>query len=133
MRLLLLHAEVAHRSCADCQTYQYLDRGPGQFAAAPMTRGGKVTRRVAGSKTPCAWCPKVAPGDPPEPESAQDLSAKNRLAYLHYLECSAVGSFPADAIVRRNAAVIRGAEEAAEKVERARGGLVMLGTLLKGL
>ena len=83
--------------------------------------------------TPCGWCPKVAPGDPPTPASAQDLSEKNRLAYLHHLECKAVGQFPADAIVRRNAALIESAEGAAERVERARGGLVTLGSLLRGL
>lgn len=67
------------------------------------------------------------------PASAQDLTDKNRLAYLHFLECDAVGAFPADAIVRRNAAIIKGAHEAAEKAERARSGLVMLGQLLKGM
>ncbi len=129
----MLHAEIAGRSCSDCQRYQYYDRGPGQFAREPMTRAGKLVPRAAASKTPCAWCPKIAPGDPACPESAQDLSDKNRAAYLHYLECSAVGAFPADALVRRNAALIKGAEDAAERVERARSGLVTLGSLLKGL
>lgn len=34
------------------------------------------------------------------------LTAKNRLAFQHYLECKATGSFPDDPIVSRNAEII---------------------------
>jgi len=35
--------------------------------------------------------------------------------YRHYRECKAVGSFPDDPVVRRNAAAIRDVEEVAEQ------------------
>lgn len=49
-------------------------------------------------------CPKGTP------EDSRALSPKNALAYWHYQQCSAIGSFPDDAIVRQNAAIIRSAE-----------------------
>ncbi|AWM35908.1 hypothetical protein GobsT_63590 [Gemmata obscuriglobus] len=130
--MLLLHPEIAARSCDDCARHLYHDRGPGQFGHR-VERGGRPVARPRGVKPPCQWCPKVAPGDEPVPASAQDLSEKNRAAYLHFLECDAVGAFPPDPIVRRNAAIIRGARAAAERAERARHGLLTLGSLLKGL
>lgn len=45
-------------------------------------------------------CPKGTP------ESPKTLSAENELCYEHFLECQAVGSFPDDSVVRRNAKVI---------------------------
>lgn len=39
------------------------------------------------------------------------LSVKNQRAFRHYRECVAVGEFPNDGIVRRNAAIIRGVED----------------------
>ncbi len=129
--MLLLSPEIASRSCSDCQTYLYMDRGRGQFGER-VERGGKPILRPKGTGTPCQWCPKIAPGDVPEPASAQDLSPKNVAAYVHYLECKAVGDFPADALVKRNAGIIRAAEGVAEKVERARSGFLTLGSLLKG-
>jgi hypothetical protein len=132
LRLLLLSPDVAARSCSDCQEFLYFDKGPGQFGER-VVRGGKPVRRPKGVGTACAWCPKIAPGDKPRPENAQELSQKNLAAYLHYLECKAVGRFPADAIVSRNAALCRAVEESAERLERARGGLVTLGSILNQL
>ena len=43
------------------------------------------------------------------------LSAENRQCYRHYLECKAVGDFPKDWTVRRNAAIIRRIEEDVER------------------
>lgn len=65
----------------------------------------------------CAGCPKIprdAEGALSAPRSglAVELTDKNVQAYQHYLECRAVGQFPDDPVVRRNAAVIRGVEEA---------------------
>lgn len=45
-------------------------------------------------------------GARPRPESAVELSPRNVRALLHYRRCKAVGRFPADPIVERNAAVI---------------------------
>jgi hypothetical protein len=74
-------------------------------------------RRPKGVRPPCSYCPKQ-PLDVPErgrcPATAVELSAKNWRAYQHYLECAAVGQFPDDAIVRRNAAIIRRIEKDAD-------------------
>jgi hypothetical protein len=63
--------------------------------------------RPEGTVTPCWKCPKIPVGSLPKPENAVELSAHNREAWHHYLECRAVGVFPDDPIVRRNAAAIR--------------------------
>lgn len=131
MRLILLRPEVAARSCADCQQYLFHDHGPDKFGDV-VTRGGRPQPRPKGVPTPCAACPKIAPGDPPRPESAQDLSEASAQAYQHYLECKAVGAFPADPIVRRNAAVIKAAEDHAGRVHQTRTGLMVLGQMFKG-
>ena len=128
---MLLHTDVAKRSCTDCQKWLYNDRGPGKFGDL-MEKNGKPTPRPAKAKTPCYWCPKIAPDDEPIPANAQELTDKNLQAYSHYLECAAVGDFPNDAIVRRNAAIIKGAHEAVERVERMKSGLLTLGSLMKG-
>ena len=88
--------------------------------------------RQKGQKTPCVWCPKIPVGEPQVPESAIELSEKNLAAYQHYQECRAVADFPADAIVRRNAGVIRAAEDAADRVRQTRAGLMALGTIMRG-
>ena len=40
------------------------------------------------------------------PDNRRALSRKNQQAWEHYLECSAVGDFPEDGVVRRNAGLI---------------------------
>jgi hypothetical protein len=130
--LVLLHPEVASRSCEDCQRFLYLDKGFGQFGAEPITRGGQPVRRVPGQKTPCVWCPKIPPGDAPKPENAADLTPENWAALRHHRECEAVKDFPSDAIVRRNAVLIADADKAAAAVHQTRTGLAML-SRLKGL
>lgn len=78
--------------------------------------------------TPCdtsMGCPK---GHYDEPKS---LSARNAMAFIHYQECKATGSFPEDPVVRKNARLIRMVEDGAEKREHYRqlegiGGIVSL-------
>jgi hypothetical protein len=132
VKLLLLHPEVAGRSCADCQTYLYYDRGPNDFGPR-CERGGKPQRRPKGTGPPCAWCPKIFPGDDPAPPNAQDLTPLNEQVYRHYRECRAVGRFPADPVVARNAAVIREVEEHRDRLHQLRFGLTVLGSVGKGL
>ncbi|MEQ8788878.1 MAG: hypothetical protein RIC55_21380 [Pirellulaceae bacterium] len=43
------------------------------------------------------------------------MRQRNTLAYEHYLRCRATGQFPIDAIVARNAAIIRSIEEEFER------------------
>lgn len=54
-------------------------------------------------------CPKGTP------EKNRELSPKNRQAYEHYLQCKAVGKFPEDAIVYRNAGIIRRIEDSFQR------------------
>lgn len=112
----MLHPEVAARSCADCRTWLYRDE-PGKFGEV-VTRGGSRVRRPARSGPPCSWCPKTesVPEADRCPETAVELADENWQAWQHYRECQAVGSFPDDAIVRRNAAILAGAEKAADQL-----------------
>lgn len=98
MRLLLLHPEVACRSCEDCKKWLY-DKD-GRLAM----RGDKPMDRPATIKVVCetaAGCPKGTP------EKQVVLSRKNQTAYYHYRQCAAVGKFPDDGIVMRNAEIIK--------------------------
>lgn len=58
------------------------------------------------------------------PATALELDDRGYQAYQHYLECKAVGDFPDDPLVRANAAVIRQAEDLADRVYAARLGTV---------
>lgn len=122
MRLLLLHPDVAARSCGDCSKWLYADK-PGEFAPEPVKRGGRPADRPPNVKPPCSWCPKQ-PADVADrdrtPATAVELDARGWRAYGHYLECKAVGAFPDDDVVRRHAALIRQAEEVAADVRRTR-------------
>lgn len=113
MRLIRLHPEVAYRECSDCKKYLYEEDGT-------MTRRvGLPVRRPPSAPMPCGGCPKQPRDVPPAlrtPETASEMSDKNREAYAHYLECRAVGSFPDDPIVRANAAAIRAVEDMADRL-----------------
>lgn len=112
--MLLLYPNVAARSCADCQKYLYEDK-PGDFAVEPMRRPARVglpLLRPPGAPTPCHQCPKIPSGVEPSPLNAIEMTDQNWQAYTHYLECKAIGRFPDDPIVRRNAAIIRRLEDA---------------------
>lgn len=85
--------------------------------------------RPKGLPTPCRFCPKIPPKARPSPENGEELTPENWAAYRHYLECKAIGVFPADAIVRRNAGIIRDLEDHYDRIERQRFGLTVLHTL----
>jgi hypothetical protein len=72
-------------------------RGSGLFLARPP--GNRPPCRMAG-----VGCLKGTP------EESRELTNANRAAWRHYRECRAVGQFPDDPIVRRNAAIIREVE-----------------------
>ena len=78
---------------------------------------GEKVPRIAGQPTPCRFCPKIPKGQEPKPENAVELTMRNWQAYQHYLECKAVGAFPDDPIVRRNAMLIRQVEDSARRME----------------
>lgn len=129
MRLLLAHPHLAARSCGDCRRWLYADR-PGRFADRPAERGGSPLPRPPAAGTPCSYCPKQ-PADVPEaargPDTAVELSARNLRAFRHHAECDAVGVFPDDPIVRRNAAVVRRVEQDLADVRQLHLTLLTLG------
>lgn len=107
MRLALFHPDWAARSCDDCKKYIYNDDGTVTTKTGPDGRTKLPVLRPEGTVTPCWQCPKIPEGVLPKSENAIELNAKNRTAFRHYKECRAVGRFPDDPIVLRNAAVIR--------------------------
>jgi len=80
---------------------------------------GKPIPRPKGAFPPCRFgmydkeCAKVSPDRAHEFE----LSPKNELCYQHYKECKAVGQFPDDPTVRRNAALIESVENDCRRLQ----------------
>jgi hypothetical protein len=122
----LLHPEVAFRDCQDCMKHVYDEK-----TGRKVERRGKSVARHPKCPPPCrskAGCPK---GAPTGEKGCRELSSKNWRAYQHYKECVAVGDFPKDATVRRNAAIIRMAEESVEETKRAGSIAPLLGLMGK--
>lgn len=92
------------------------------------TRAGNPVRRPLNVLPSCNTCPKVPASAPPVPSSAVELSDANAACYAHYRECRAVGVWPDDDRCRRNAALIREAEDVIERA-RADGTRNLLATL----
>lgn len=130
MRLLLLHPDVAARSCGDCVRWLHNDSGT-KFGKV-TTRGGKPVERPRGTKPPCRICPKIPEGADPTPENAVELKGADRQAYIHYRECRAVNAFPDDPLVRRDAAVFRAVEDAAERLASQRLSLAVISEAMRG-
>jgi hypothetical protein len=123
---MLAHPNFAALSCAMCEKVQHVDGVISYRNTTPRT----PNPRLKGQVTPCWKCPKIPDEAPRKTRPhAIEMSYKNRAAYLHYRECSAVGSFPDDPIVRRNAGVIRGVIDslAEARIERV---MVLLGGLI---
>ena len=114
IRTLILYPEVAFRDCRDCVKWLYDDK-PARMGARLERPKGYPVPRIPGQRPRCEWCPKVPVGEAPDPSNAVELSPKNSSAYRHYLECAAVGDFPPDPIVRRNAMIIRQVEKFEEE------------------
>lgn len=115
MRLKFLHPEIAGRSCSDCKNFMYDDTP--QRMGLPVIRAG-VHQSRGGGPTPCRWCPKIPSSVPARdacPEKAVELNERNWQALIHYLKCRAVGRFPDDPWVERNAMVIRDEMDSAEQ------------------
>ena len=106
VRLLLFHPEWS-RSCDGCEKWLFDDSGPAPTGQR-IKRFGLPVSRPKGTVTPCIRCPKI-PEDAPAKSRrfAIEMTMRSRQAYLHYLECRAVGVWPNDPIVRRNARIIR--------------------------
>lgn len=95
------------------------DDSPGRMGLPVINNAtGEPYARISASPTPCRWCPKIPAGVAKERKNAVELDARNVDALIHYRECRAVGSFPDDWIVRRNAAIIRAIEDQAERTRQ---------------
>jgi hypothetical protein len=84
-------------------------------------RKGLPVLRPPGTRTPCHVCAKVPDrldGKVKRREDAADLNERHRVAFRHYLRCKAVGRFPEDEIVERNAALFAEAESLSETTWR---------------
>ena len=108
MLLVLQHPEVAYRSCEDCQKFIY-DHETGEKRENKET--GEGVPRIEGTALPCEGkgCPMGTP------DKRRALTPNNLLAWVHYQECKAVGDFPKDATVKRNAGLIAAAERLATR------------------
>lgn len=106
VRVLLLHPQW-RRSCSDCLKWRYDEHGK------PMERPHGSGNRLTNDDgyTPCTECPKIPEGSPKERRYAQELSDKNFRAWQHWRECKAVGRFPDDEIVKRNAAILQSIQD----------------------
>ena len=107
MKLVLLHPTLAFRDCNHCQQWQYNEQTGEveQWRDQPLKRIGKP---------PClttAGCPKGSPA------AGYELTEANWLAFAHYKKCKAVGHFPDDEIVARNALALH---EIVKRVEQIR-------------
>ena len=111
--MMILHPEVAFRDCSDCLMYVY-DEKTGKRSGKP----DQPVARPRGTVAPCRFrdngCAKGTP------EASRALSDRNWRAWQHYQECRAVGQFPDDPIVRRNASIILSVTESAEWELRSR-------------
>ena len=107
MRLAILHPRLESRDCQHCLKYQY-NESNGEL----VTKWGVPQERY--TPAPCqepSGCPKGTP------DSSRSLTYRNKLAWLFHRECRAVGSFPDDDIVRRNALIIEEAEAWARELQ----------------
>lgn len=104
------HPVFDQRKCSDCKKWWYDDE-----TGNVKKKNGKLIKRPDWTVLLCKThdgCPRGTP------EKQKGLTQKNRRAWKHYQECKAVGRFPDDPIVRRNAHIIERALKAVGKSGR---------------
>lgn len=109
MQLILLHPKVAFRKCEHCLVYSYDE----ETGAVDLGRDDKPRKRLPLLPAPCRDERGCVKGTPEKPRT---LSEKNQLAWQHYCECRAVGQFPDDPWVKKNARIIRDVEDGVREV-----------------
>lgn len=105
---MLRYPELSQRSCDFCLKFCF-DEDTGLVM---LGRDKQPLPRHFGCPPACKTqkgCPKGTP------EKPLTLLPENQRAYEHYQECRAVGQFPDDPTVRRNAAIIRRVEDEYER------------------
>jgi len=113
----LLHPVIAKLDCDYCQTFVH---DPDTYLIE-LGRDGKPERRDSYGLGVCPpncmterGCPKGTP------DNQRTLNDQSRECWEHYKECRAVGQFPDDPIVRRNAAAIREVEDMCAEIRQRR-------------
>lgn len=108
--LLLLWSSprLATRDCGDCKTYWYSE----QTGLPILNNDG--TKMLRDGPTMCQTPEGCLKGTP---EKTNALNKTNLWAWRHFRDCEAVGQFPNDPIVRRNASIIREAIKKHEKTK----------------
>lgn len=126
-----MHPALAERPCKLCRAYLYRDGINGQFGPPVRYKGtGERVPRPRGTRPPCETCPKIPAGEEPHPDNGVEVTDQTVATYLFHLECKAVGEFPADPIVRRNAALCDSAIKAVERVRDQASGPAAVAAIL---
>lgn len=125
--LVLQHPMLDARDCSHCREFFYDDDPQSPHYGFPRKKhnGTDELRKRDWSCPPSCETPRGCPVG--HHEKPCRLTPENRQAYEHYLECKAIGDFPDDPIVRRNAAIIARAEQFHAESEQNK----FHGTLLK--
>lgn len=129
--MLLLNPGLADRPCKICRAYVHRDGIRGDFGPIVLLRpDNRPAPRPKGTRPPCAVCPKIPAGYDPHPDNGVEVTPRTVATYLFHLECRAVGAFPADPIVRRNAPHVDAAIRAADRVREQAAGPAAVAALL---
>lgn len=105
VELELLNPKLARRSCDDCLKYWYSEK------TGEILRTGSGDLMLRDGPVMCQTPEGCLKGTPENPRT---LNKANRWAWRFHRDCEAVGSWPDDPIVRRNADIIRQAAKAVE-------------------
>ena len=104
VQLIHRYPAIGDRDCGQCVLYQFNEMDGKMVRdkhGQPLSRDSQPEHMQG---PPCDWpgqtCPK---GHYTEPKGFDELAKR---AYVFHLECKAVGSWPDDPIVRRNARII---------------------------
>ena len=112
--LQMRHPRTAEMDCGYCQVHVVDD----SWRPVLLRDGRPEKRNLNAGPEFLPACRDLKRGCPKgSPEHPKTLSEDNQLCFQHYRECAAVGVFPDDSVVRRNAAAIC---EVIESVERSR-------------
>ncbi len=111
LELELTNPRLARRSCEECKKLWYSE----QTGLVILRNNGEPVERFG--PTLCETAEGCAKGTP---DNQKSLSKTNRWAWSHFRHCDAIGVFPDDSIVKRNAVIIRQVIKAVEARRRAR-------------
>lgn len=106
LELELTNPRLARRSCEECKRLWFSET----TGLVILRNGGEPLERFG--PTMCETAEGCAKGTPDNPKS---LNKTNRWAWAHFRSCDAIGVFPDDSIVKRNAAIIRRVIKAVER------------------